>query len=293
MNSLEWTHYQVFTTTKDKGNPAAVLFLLEALTTKQQQAIAKGINFNETVFISKDSDADFYFRFFAPETEMEFCGHALLAGVKYLLDNELTHKKLLLIKTKSGLVDVAISSEGKLTMNQQSPVFREFESSIDNLAKVIGVYVDDIDPDYPIFYGSTGTWTLIVPIKNLATFQKMMPHNKEFKHVLEEIPEASIHPICLETKTNAALMYSRHFSGAMTGSAEDSVTGSASGVMGAYYERYIHPLQENTEMSFLVEQGYEVGKEGYVTVNLSKKNDNLSVSISGDITFVSQERISF
>ncbi len=82
MNSLEWTHYQVFTTTKDKGNPAAVLFLLEALTTKQQQAIAKGINFNETVFISKDSDADFYFRFFAPETEMEFCGHALLATDK-------------------------------------------------------------------------------------------------------------------------------------------------------------------------------------------------------------------
>lgn len=292
MKSLEWTHYQVFTTTKDKGNPAAVVFLLESLTTKQQQTIAKKINFNETVFISKEPKNGFNFRFFAPETEMDFCGHALLAGTKYLLDNKLTHKKSLLIKTKAGFVEININSENKLTMYQQSPIFKKFEGSIEALVKVIGISSNEIDPDYPVLYGSTGTWTLIVPIKKLATFQKMMPHNKEFKHVLEEIPEASIHPICLETKTNEALMYSRHFSGAMTGSVEDSVTGSASGVMGAYYERYIHPLKENTNVSFLVEQGYEVGKEGYVTVNLSKQNNQLSVSISGDITYVCKEWIS-
>ncbi|MGX7023332.1 PhzF family phenazine biosynthesis protein [Vagococcus hydrophili] len=291
MNSLDWTHYQVFTTTKDKGNPAAVINLLKPLATKEQQAIAKKINFNETIFISKNSTVDFSFRFFAPESEMDFCGHALLAGVRYLLDEKITDKSSLNIETKAGIVPISIDSVGKITMYQHPPIFQKFESSIEELANVMNISADDIDSTYPICYGSTGTWTLIVPIKKIETFKKMIPQNKEFIHILKDFPNASIHPICLETKTKEALMYSRHFSGALTGSVEDSVTGSASGVMGAYYEKYVAPIQSGETTSFLVEQGYEVKKEGFVQVQLKKDNEQLHVSISGDITFVSKNNI--
>ena len=60
----------------------------------------------------------------------------------------------------------------------------------------------------------------------------MKPNNEMFPSVLKEIPNASIHPICLETYDELAQMHGRHFSSAYAGTIEDPVTGTASGVMG-------------------------------------------------------------
>ncbi|HDR8193997.1 TPA: PhzF family phenazine biosynthesis protein [Bacillus thuringiensis] len=141
----------------------------------------------------------------------------------------------------------------------------------------------------PIVYGSTGNWTVIVPIKNLDACERMKPNNAAFLSVLREIPNASIHPICLETYDELAQMHGRHFSSAYAGTIEDPVTGTASGVMGAYYAEYLEKDFEH-ELNLIVEQGQEINKDGRVTVYVTKgiENEKLQIDIAGTAVYVKE-----
>lgn len=85
----------------------------------------------------------------------------------------------------------------------------------------------------------------VLPIKleetsqTLEAMKNMQPKNQLFPTILQEMPRASIHPFCLETYDKHAHMHGRHFSSPFSGMTEDPVTGTASGVMGAYYAKYI------------------------------------------------------
>lgn len=48
------------------------------------------------------------------------------------------------------------------------------------------------------------------------------------------MPKASVHPFCMKTYDRDADMHARHFSSPYSGTIEDAVTGTASGVMGAF-----------------------------------------------------------
>jgi trans-2,3-dihydro-3-hydroxyanthranilate isomerase len=79
--------------------------------------------------------------------------------------------------------------------------------------------------------------------------------------VLKEIPDASIHPFCFETIQPEATAHARDFSSPASGTLEDAVTGTASGVMGAYFARYVDGLTA-LKQSFVIEQvSVIVGKD--------------------------------
>ena len=77
-----------FTSEPCAGNSAGVIVDADGLTDLQMQAIAREINSAETTFITQpvDSSALVNFRWFTPAREVEFCGHATLAGVHALLE---------------------------------------------------------------------------------------------------------------------------------------------------------------------------------------------------------------
>ena len=81
------------------------------------------------------------------------------------------------------------------------------------------------------------------------------------------MPKASIHPFCLETYDSDSDMHARHFSSPSSGTIEDAVTGTASGVMGAYFAKYITRDFEES-LNLVVEQGQEIGKNGRVMVRV-------------------------
>jgi len=160
-------------------------------------------------------------------------------------------------------------------MNQAQPKFEEFKGSRKNLAKSLGLEESDIDDSLPIIYGSTGTWTLLVPIKKLQAFSKMKPNNKEFPTILKEMPKASVHPFCIETYDDNANMHARHFSSPYSGTIEDAVTGTASGVMGAFYAKYIN-MNVKAPLNLIVEQGQEI----------TENNRKLDIRITGNAVYV-------
>ena len=279
--------YEVFTDKAGMGNPAGVVFECDDLTKDEMQKVAGKIGFNETVFLLASKEADIKMRYFTPGHEMNLCGHATIAGVKALFEKE--NKKIKTVETLSGIIDVnmEVQNTGKtfISMKQLPAQFEEFKGDKAKLAEAIGITEKDIDDDLPIMYGSTGIWTLLIPIKKLDIFSKMKPENKRFPEILTQKPRASVHPFCLETYDKDADMHGRHFSSPFSGTVEDPVTGTASGVMGAYYISFIKSLDEK---NIAVEQGQEIGKSGMIYVKVKKEYGNLNVEIKGEAVYAGE-----
>ena len=113
----------------------------------------------------------------------------------------------------------------------------------------------------------------------------MIPHTRNFPDVVTQFPRASIHPFCLEVVNPIAQMHGRHFSSPFSGTIEDPVTGTASGVMGAYYLNFINRLRS---ASIIVEQGQEMGRNGFVRVNVAQSDGQIDVAIEGTGVFVKE-----
>jgi len=283
-------HYDAFSNIPNKGNPAGVVLCEVPLTEHQMQIIAYNVGFNETVFIMKSDMADVKLKYFTPGHEINLCGHATIASLYCLKTRGLLGEKdHILIETNVGVLAISFSNENTkllIEMNQSSPMFQPFTGDLNRLAQTLGISINDIDQSKPIVYGSTGTWTLLIPIIQLDAFKRMIPRNNDFPQVLIDNPRASIHPFSLETKNTGTFMHARHFSSPFSGTIEDPVTGTASAVMGAYYLTYINKESDHT--TFIVEQGQEIGRDGRVIVSAKRTNDKIDVSIKGTAVFVKE-----
>jgi PhzF family phenazine biosynthesis protein len=283
-------YYEAFSDIPGRGNPAGVVFEADSLIEEEMQCIAKHVGFNETAFILNSSKADLRLRYFTPGHEMNLCGHGTVASIYgYMERNHVNSSRNIKIETLAGILNVYYDYEHKeVGMNQAPAEFLPFEGDFERLSASIGLVSEDIDHSLPTVYGSTGIWTLIVPIKRVETFLRMKPNNKEFQEVLTRLPTASVHPICMETYDKTCEMHGRHFSSSRSGTIEDPVTGTASGVMGAYYIEYVKHCDHAEVM---VEQGYEIGKKGLVRVDATRSEDRLHVSISGKAVFIQELEI--
>ncbi|AIW84194.1 PhzF family phenazine biosynthesis isomerase [Bacillus mycoides] len=298
MKTINVFHYDAFTNKPNMGNPAGIVLEADGLTEEDMQRIAEKVGFNETSFILSSEVADIRMRYFTPGFEMDLCGHGTVGTIYALRERGLLEEKTnLTIETKAGILPIQIGAnengETFIKMRQAAPQFKDFAGSKEELAHSIGLEVTDLDASVPIVYGSTGNWTVIVPIKNLDACERMKPKNEAFPSVLKEIPKASIHPVCLETYDEQVQMHGRHFSSPYAGTIEDPVTGTASGVMGAYYERYLKKDFDH-ELELIVEQGQEINKDGRVMVYVTKdvENDNLQIDIAGTAVYVKEFEIS-
>jgi PhzF family phenazine biosynthesis protein len=291
VKTIKVYHYDAFSNIPNMGNPAGIVLDGENLTEEQMREVAEKVGFNETAFPLKSDKADLRIRFFTPGHEINLCGHATMATIYALKTKGLLGDKTdFTIETKAGVLPIRINSNDGLyiTMRQAVPQFQEFNGSFQELALSMGIEESDIETELRTLYGSTGTWTLLIPIKSLAAFKRMKPNNKLFPNILKEMPRTSIHPFCLETYDTNAHMHARHFSSPFSGTIEDPVTGTASGVMGAYYARYINKESESA-FSLLIEQGQEIGRDGRIRVTVTNGD---VVEITGNAVYVKDFEVS-
>jgi PhzF family phenazine biosynthesis protein len=264
-------HLDAFAARAGQGNPAGVLLDAECLGEAAMQAVARAVGFNETAFVLPSSRADLRLRYFTPGHEVDLCGHATIGSFVALLQHDRLpgdgFPKRLTVETGAGVlavtVDLGEAGEPVVIMDQAPARFEPFGGDRDALAGVLGLRAEDLHPTLPVVYGSTGLWTLLVPVRGLDAMRRMTPHTGRFPAVLAERPGASIHPFCLETIDRAAHAHARHFSSPRSGTVEDPVTGTASGVLGAYYRAHV---AADAPAPLLVEQGQEIGRDGRVRV---------------------------
>lgn len=291
MKTVRVFHYDAFSSKPNKGNPAGVVLDADGLTEKEMQDIAMKVGFNETSFPMESDIADLRIRYFTPGHEMNLCVHATMATIHALKTRGLLDKDELMIETGAGVLPIKIHATAGpdiyITMKQAAPQFEAFNGDKAGLASSLGLDIEDLESELPIVYGSTGLWTLLVPVKERSSFKRMKANNSLFPQLLKEMPRASVHPFCLETYDNDAHMHARHFSSPFSGTLEDPVTGTASGVMGAYYAKYIKDDLED-EVHLLIEQGHEIGKDGRVHVTATKNDGTYDIEITGNAVYVKE-----
>lgn len=99
-----------FTSTRFKGNPAAVCPLESWLDDKVMQNIAAENNLAETAFLVPQGDS-WNLRWFTPTVEIELCGHATLASA-FMLALEFPEKNAFHFHTLSG--ELVVTKNGEL-----------------------------------------------------------------------------------------------------------------------------------------------------------------------------------
>ena len=284
-------HFDVFTSQPEKGNPAGIVLSSDGLDGSAMQAVATAVGFNDTAFVGASEKADFSIRYFSPRREVDLCGHATVAAAIALHTEGLLASQNLPIKfsleTKAGVLPIALdlaSGELIVIMSQTPSRFKEFRGDRERLVNALGISTMDLHATLPILYGSTGRWTLIVPVRDLDAIRRMRPQTEQFPDVLVDMPDASIHPFCMETIGANVDLHARHFSAPTSGTVEDPVTGTASGVLGAYYQEFVSKHRA-AEQPLVIEQGYEVGREGRVLVWADKNDDHYAVRIAGTAAY--------
>lgn len=267
-----------FTNTQGKGNPAGVVLNGDSYSVEQMQEIAREVGFNETVFVCSSDRAAIKLRYFTPGHETPLCGHATIGAIFALFNKKGSCQ--LEIETGAGILPIIYEEETqRITMKQAQPQFIDFKGDRSALCQSLGINLEDLHADWPIQYGNTGSWTLLVPVIAPEVLDKMIPNPTVFPDILKEIPKSSIHPFAVVSK-GEAVYTARHFSSPFSGTTEDSVTGTASGVMGAYLLNHVY---ENDHSKMIqVNQGQHVQREGKVLVHIVKAdNGDHEISISG------------
>lgn len=226
--AIQVIHFDVFTSTPGKGNPAGIVLSADALEATTMQRIAEHTGFS-TAFVSASVDADFRIRYFSPRTEVGLCGHATIAAAIALHARaaQVSRKSLsdFSLETNAGIlpIEVAGTEQGELLviMTQAPSELVAFNGDLDLLVRALGISRRDLHPDLPLMYGSTGRWTLVLPVRGLDVMQRMRPQPNMFAPALRDMPAASIHPFCLETVGPGVHMHARHFSAPGSGTVED------------------------------------------------------------------------
>lgn len=104
--------YDSFTNEKFQGNQAGVVLEADNLTEIEMKNIAKELNYSETAFLFRSQNALRKVKFFTPNSEVDLCGHATIAYVKCMFDNNLLDLKnglnALKFETNIGILDIFV-----------------------------------------------------------------------------------------------------------------------------------------------------------------------------------------
>jgi diaminopimelate epimerase len=83
-----------------------------------------GVGCDQLLLVEKaqHKDADFRYRIFnADGGEVEQCGNGARCFVRFVHDHKLTHKREIVVETKSGLISPRLEEDGRVTVNMGAP----------------------------------------------------------------------------------------------------------------------------------------------------------------------------
>src|SRR5213080_323000 len=185
--AYEFVQLDVFTQKPLAGNPLAIFPDAQGLTDDEMQALAREMNLSETTFIlprdaATEAREGKKIRIFTVEEELPFAGHPTLGTALYLYASEANSNRSpqITLDLKAGKIPVRFTPDSENAgrdrvdgqvfgeMRQRDPEFRPALSRED-VARVIGIAVDEICSEWPIQPVSTGLTFTIVPFRNKQT----------------------------------------------------------------------------------------------------------------------------
>src|SRR4051794_31731990 len=160
--------YAAFTETPEGGNPAGVVLDARELSAEDMQRIAKEVGYSESAFvIAREAGGEYDVRYFSPEAEVPFCGHATIATAVALAQRDGAGD--LTLATQSGPVTIRTErdEDGHVTATLTSVAPRvdpapPADADLADVLRILGWSAADLDPALPPRVAFAGARHLIV-----------------------------------------------------------------------------------------------------------------------------------
>ena len=280
---MEVRKIAAFSHNNQGGNPAGVVICNEMPTETKMLQTAKHVGYSETAFLEQMDDG-WKIRYFAPETEVPFCGHATIASGAVLgeLYGEGTYKLFLnqgeisvtVSRSKSGVFSAALQSPN--TWSEIAP-----QEYVEKLLDNFNFSISDLNPKYPVSFAFAGAKHLIVV---LSEHEKLTEMSYEFEPVKSLMQKEKLTTINLVWIASTQTIYSRN-PFPPGGVYEDPATGAAAAALAGY----LRDINWQGERNIEILQGQDMGISSRLFVQYTASKGE-SIKVSGETRKVIDDR---
>jgi trans-2,3-dihydro-3-hydroxyanthranilate isomerase len=261
-----------FTRTPGAGNRAGVVREAGHLEAAEMQRIAAWVAASETAFVvSGPAEGRVRLRYFSPEKEIAFCGHATVAALHLLSEQGLLARQgecLLDCAAGSFRVELEPVDARRSRAWIVTPQYPWTPSPvpIETLMPLLGGTAQMVDRSLPVLFSGH---SLFVPVARRGELWALFPRPGALAEATVAHGIQGVFLFTRETVEPGHAAQSRYFAPAV-GIPEDPVTGSASGLLAVYLMTHgvLKGPGPGERLRARVEQGDAMGKPGRVELEL-------------------------
>jgi PhzF family phenazine biosynthesis protein len=266
--------YAAFTETPEGGNPAGVVLDASALSDTEMLKIAADLGYSETAFVvARDTPNEYDVRYFAPEAEVPFCGHATIATGVALAERD--GAGTLVFHTKAGSVPVFTEGETggiTATLTSVEPHTEDVpEDVLDNALDALGWDKRELDETLPPKIAYAGARHLILAA---ATRERLADLDYDFDRLGALMATRDWTTVQLVWREEPGRFHSRN-PFPPGGVVEDPATGAAAAAFGAYL-RELGLIEPPATVTIL--QGEDLGRPGRLLVDIHANRPEIDVT---------------
>lgn len=281
MTEVGIRRYATFSDDPAGGNPAGVVLNAAGMSDRRMQQIAAEVGYSETAFVTGAIAANgphVPIRYFAPDLEVNFCGHATIATAVAI--GEVAGQGTYTLATNVGPVPITARREGERAVGSlRSPEVDCFPlepSLLTSLLAALGWSSDDLDPGLPPAIGHGGNRHPVLVAGNL---QRLATLAYDFVSLQRLCRAHDWVTVQLVAATGPGTWRARD-PFPWGGVVEDPATGAAAAAFAGYLRSHGRAC---TGDRFVVEQGVEMGRPSRIEVELLER----AALVSGHAVLIS------
>lgn len=252
-----------FTDHPTGGNPAGVWLGDRLPEPEFMQRTAREVGYSETAFLAPKSGMERQVRYYSPEAEVPFCGHATIASGVVLGRREGAGTYRL--HTTVGDVPVEVSETGGqwlATLTSVSPRHQPASADlVDDALACLGWTAAELDPALPPARAYAGSWHLVLAA---ASADRLARLDYDFERLKSLMLAHELTTLQLVHRRGPNRFEARD-PFPVGGVVEDPATGSAAAALGGYL-REAGLLQAPAE--FVIHQGVAMGRPSRLLVTV-------------------------
>ena len=277
-------HYTAFSSHPDGGNPAGVILDASGLDDAAMLAIAARLGYSESAFLTGPPEGlagepgrTFTIRYFSPQAEVPFCGHATIATAVALAER--IGPGDLVFATRAGTVPVTVTrdTDGTLqaTLTSVEPRVEEIApEELTEALEALGWPSADLDPRLPPRIAFAGARHLVL---GAGSRERLADLSYDFERLATLMRKLDLTTVQLVWRAADAVFHVRD-PFPIGGVVEDPATGAAAAAFGAY-ARELALVPEESVLT--LHQGEDMGRPGVLTVTLHAGDPRVRVSGTG------------
>jgi PhzF family phenazine biosynthesis protein len=273
-----------FTDGDNGGNPAGIAFVDEFPDDAEMMAIAKRIGYSETAFLRAQAGTDnrrWRTRYFAPEAEIAFCGHATIAIGAALGDRIGAGKFELALNEADASVTAEKQGEHwSSTLTSPRTWSRQMSSDLaGQFLREFDLKTADLADGFQPMLANAGITTVVLPLRDRDRLKNMKYKLEPMKALMRANDVTTVNLIFREA--DGKTVHSRN-AFASGGVYEDPATGAAAAALGGLLRDLDKIVFTNNAATFDVRQGDDMQKPCRLRVTVSPQR-GAPVQVSGSV----------